>query len=240
MPTVPSSSTWRTAQSTGRCRHGPPTSPATTRYDRGWDAIREERFERQKQLGLFAPDTALPARNSEPGHEVEAWDSLSAEQRSLYARYMEVYAAMIDNVDQNLARLLDTIESLGDLDNTIVVFTSDNGATEEGGATGSRSYYKQFGGFRGLTGWDGDVARDPELIGGPRALVHYPRLGDGVEHALPPVQVLHTRRRSAGADDRVVARRHPSGASRRDPHAVPVCDRPPADDPRAGRRRATR
>ncbi|MCB0996139.1 MAG: arylsulfatase [Acidimicrobiales bacterium] len=161
--------------------HGPLQARATdiarhhARYDRGWDAIREERFERQKQLGLFAPDTALPARNSEPGHEVEAWDSLSAEQRSLYARYMEVYAAMIDNVDQNLARLLDTIESLGDLDNTIVVFTSDNGATEEGGATGSRSYYKQFGGFRGLTGWDGDVARDPDLIGGPRALVHYPR-----------------------------------------------------------------
>ena len=117
----------------------------------------------------------MPARNSEPGHEVAPWDDYSEEEQALFARYMEVYAAMVDNVDQNLARLLDAIEALGDLDNTVVVFTSDNGATEEGGPTGSRSYYKQFGGFRGLTGWDGDVPRDPELIGGPRALVHYPR-----------------------------------------------------------------
>lgn len=145
------------------------------RYDRGWDAIREERFARQKALGLFPPDTALPLRNSEPGHEVAPWDEHSEDDRARFARYMEVYAAMVDSVDQNLGRLLDTIEALGDLENTIVVFTSDNGATEEGGATGSRSYYKQFGGFRGLTGWDGDVDRDPDLIGGPRALVHYPR-----------------------------------------------------------------
>ncbi len=145
------------------------------RYDAGWDAIRRERFERQQELGLFPAGTALPARNSEPGHEVAPWDDHTGEEQARFARYMEVYAAMVDNVDQNLARLLEAIEALGDLDNTVVVFTSDNGATEEGGPTGSRSYYKQFGGFRGLTGWDGDVPRDPELIGGPRALVHYPR-----------------------------------------------------------------
>jgi arylsulfatase len=144
-------------------------------YDGGWDTIRQERFARQKELGLFPPETALPARNSEPGHEVASWEDHTEEERARFARYMEVYAAMVANVDQNLARLLDTIEALGDLDNTVVVFTSDNGATEEGGPTGSRSYYKQFGGFRGLTGWDGDVPRDIALIGGPRTLVHYPR-----------------------------------------------------------------
>jgi arylsulfatase A-like enzyme len=142
------------------------------RYADGWDAIRRERFDRQKALGLFPPATPMVARNTESGHEVLPWDDYSGEEQALFARYMEVYAAMVDNVDQNLARLLDSIEALGDLDNTVVIFTSDNGATEEGGATGSRSYYKQFGGFGALAGWDRDVAREPELIGGPRTLVH--------------------------------------------------------------------
>ncbi len=103
------------------------------RYDRGWDAIRQERFERQKQLGLFPADTAMAGTEQRAGHEVLPWDDHAEEEQALFARYMEVYAAMVDNVDQNLARLLDTIEALGDLDNTVVVFTSDNGATEEGG-----------------------------------------------------------------------------------------------------------
>jgi arylsulfatase len=145
------------------------------RYDVGWDAVREQRFARQLAQGLFAPGTTMAPRNHEPGHDVRPWNDHSAEERSVFARYMEVYAAMIECVDRNLARLLDTIEQLGDGDNTVVVFTSDNGATEEGGARGSRSYYKQFGGYGGLTGWDLDVPRDPDLIGGPQALVHYPR-----------------------------------------------------------------
>ncbi|MEO0493826.1 MAG: arylsulfatase [Actinomycetota bacterium] len=145
------------------------------RYHDGWDEIRARRFERQKELGLFPADTRLPARNHEPGYEVEPWADLPAETRHVHARYMEVYAAMIDNVDQNLARLLGTVEELGDLENTVVIFTSDNGATQEGGANGTRSYYKQFGGAGARLDWEHDVPRDPELIGGPRALVHYPR-----------------------------------------------------------------
>jgi len=145
------------------------------RYDRGWDEVRADRFARQLEQGLFPPGTPLPSRNHETGHDVQAWSEHTAEDRSLFARYMEVYAAMVDNVDQNLARLLGAIDALGDLDNTVVLFTSDNGATEEGGATGSRSYYKKFGGFTGMTGWNLDVDRDPDLIGGPQMLVHYPR-----------------------------------------------------------------
>jgi arylsulfatase A-like enzyme len=161
--------------------HGPLQAKASDiaryrgRYDAGWDAVREQRFARQKELGLFPDDTRLPPRNHEAGHEVQAWDDNTDDERDLFARYMEVYAAMVDNVDQNLARLLDAIEAVGDLENTVVIFTSDNGGTEEGGATGSRSYYKKFGGFTGMTGWDLDVDRDPELIGGPQMLVHYPR-----------------------------------------------------------------
>ena len=84
---------------------------------------------------------------------------------------------MVDNVDQNLGRLLGAIEGLGELEDTIVVFTSDNGGTGEGGERGTRSYLKHFGGAFAPGSMPGttDVARDPDLIGGPQTLVHYPR-----------------------------------------------------------------
>ncbi|MCU1487329.1 MAG: arylsulfatase [Actinomycetia bacterium] len=145
------------------------------RYADGWDALREARFARQLELGLFPEGTALSPRNHEPGHDVQPWADLPAEEQALFARYQEVYAAMVDNVDQNLARLLGAIELLGDLDDTVVIFTSDNGGTEEGGERGSRSYFKQFGGAPGPAGRELDVPRDPDLIGGPQTLVHYPR-----------------------------------------------------------------
>ncbi|WP_381560043.1 arylsulfatase [Streptomyces eurythermus] len=146
------------------------------RYDDGWDALRERRFAAQKAAGLFPPGTELPARNSEAGLDVPAWEDLTEEQRRLYARYMEVYAALVDNIDQNLGRLTDTLDALGELDNTIIVFTSDNGGTGEGGAEGTRSYFSRFVHHPGLPDdWTPDVDRDPELIGGPRSLVHYPR-----------------------------------------------------------------
>lgn len=144
-------------------------------YDIGWDEVRERRFARQLERGLFPEGTRMAPRNHEPGHEVEPWSDHTEDERARFARYMETYAAMVDNVDQNLGRLLDTIEALGEADNTVVIFTSDNGATEEGGATGSRSYFKQFGGVGAMTGWELDTPRDLDLIGGPRVLAHYPR-----------------------------------------------------------------
>ncbi|MFI9776355.1 arylsulfatase [Streptomyces sp. NPDC051956] len=145
-------------------------------YDDGWDALRDRRFAAQLAAGLFPPGTELPERNSEAGQDVPAWDSLTTDQQRLYARYMEVYAAMVDNIDQNLGRLTDTLEALGELDNTIIVFTSDNGGTGEGGLEGTRSYFSRFVHHPQLpSDWTPDVDRDPELIGGPRSLVHYPR-----------------------------------------------------------------
>ncbi|MFD7296267.1 arylsulfatase [Streptomyces sp. NPDC059897] len=146
------------------------------RYDEGWDALRAARFARQKAAGLFPDDTELPPRNTEVGADVGAWDALTAEEQRLCARYMEVYAAMVDNVDQNLGRLVDTLKALGELDSTIIVFTSDNGGSGEGGAEGSRSYFSRFAHHPRLPAdWPVDVGRDPDLIGGPRSLVHYPR-----------------------------------------------------------------
>lgn len=148
------------------------------RYAGGWDLLRQRRFARQLALGLFPPDTRLPGSEPHPQHQVPAWVSLPPPERALFERYMEVYAAMVDNVDQNLGRLLGTVARLGELDNTIVVFTSDNGGTMEGGSRGTRSYFSHF--MVDLArllppSWDRDVARDPELIGGPQVMPHYPR-----------------------------------------------------------------
>ncbi|MGW4378823.1 arylsulfatase [Kitasatospora sp. NPDC004531] len=146
------------------------------RYDGGWDELRERRFARQLAAGHFPPGTELPERNAEAGHQVGPWDELDEVQRALYARYMEVYAAMVDNVDQNLGRLTEVLDRLGELDNTIVVFTSDNGGTGEGGAEGTRSYFSRFVHHPDLPAdWNPDVRREIDLIGGPQSLVHYPR-----------------------------------------------------------------
>lgn len=146
------------------------------RYQGGWDRLREERFARQIAAGLFPAGSIMAPRNYEAGLDVSAWDELPESDRALFARYQEVYAAMVDNVDQNLGRLLSVIEAYGESDNTIVIYTSDNGGTAEGGGRGSRSYFKQFiRNPRVAQLWDLDVPRDPELIGGPRVLAHYPR-----------------------------------------------------------------
>ena len=128
-------------------------------------------------MGLFPEDTECAPRNTEPGFDVPAWDDLADEQKKLFARYMEVYAASLDNVDQNLRRLMDYLKVLGEYENTIIVFTSDNGGTSEGGDTGTRSYFSRFGAPKaGLPeGWTDDVPRDPALIGGPQTYAQHPR-----------------------------------------------------------------
>lgn len=144
------------------------------RYDEGWDRIRESRFASQLVQGLFPEGTQQAPRNSEPGFDVPEWDSLTPEVQSRFARYMEVYAAMVDSIDQSVGRIVDTLDELGELDNTIIVFTSDNGGTAEGGSDGTRSYFAQFAHIQDPD-WVGDVPHDESLIGGPELGVHYPR-----------------------------------------------------------------
>lgn len=146
------------------------------KYDIGWDEIRAARHRRQIELGIIGPEVPLPPRDAGPGFEVAAWEDLPAQERDRYARYMEVYAAMVHSVDESVGRIAATIEALGELDNTIFVFTSDNGGTAEGGPEGTRSYFSRFVHIPGLPkDWEADVAIDPDLIGGPRTMVHYPR-----------------------------------------------------------------
>ncbi|TQF68566.1 arylsulfatase [Rhodococcus spelaei] len=144
------------------------------RYAEGWDVLRESRFASQLAQGLFPVETAQAPRNSEPGFDVPAWDSLTDDQQRRFARYMEVYAGMVDSVDQSIGRILDTVTELGELDNTIVLFTSDNGGTAEGGPEGTRSYFAQFAHVTDPS-WVGDVPHDEDLIGTARLGVHYPR-----------------------------------------------------------------
>lgn len=142
-------------------------------YDDGWDVLRRTRFERQKRLGVCAPDTRLPPRNSEAGHDVATWEDLGPRERELFARYMEVYAAMVDNLDQNFGVLRAALEEMGEWERTLVLFLSDNGASREGQELGTTSYH------RTLFARDRDeLAFDHEridLVGGPRSLAHYPR-----------------------------------------------------------------
>ncbi|MFV0319199.1 MAG: arylsulfatase [Microbacterium sp.] len=148
------------------------------RYNDGWDALRDERFARQRELSVVEEGTRLPTRNHEgPALDVPPWDDVPADEQAKTARIMEVYAAMVDNLDQNLGRLLEMLEQYGELDNTIIVFTSDNGGANDGGPLGTRSYLANFLGFmRGIPDdWQRDSDIDIDLIGGPQAMVQYPR-----------------------------------------------------------------
>ena len=144
-------------------------------YDVGWDEVRRRRHQAQIAAGIIPDHTPLPEREGKLGRAIPAWDDLDEDTRARYARYMEVYAAMVDSVDQSLGRITELLDTLGERENTIIVFTSDNGGTAEGGPEGTRSYFSRFAHVRGLPrDFDRDVDRDLDTIGGPRAMVHYP------------------------------------------------------------------
>jgi arylsulfatase A-like enzyme len=156
----------------GAC-HAPHQAPASYidayrgRFDMGWDRWREEVFARQTASGLLPPGTELSARPS----WVPAWDSLSADERRLYARMMEVYAGFLTHTDEQIARVLGFIETLEEFDNTLVIAMSDNGASAEGGPRGSfnEQYFFNFQ----AESLEENLRRIDDL-GTPRANNHYP------------------------------------------------------------------
>ncbi|MDQ3548244.1 MAG: arylsulfatase, partial [Chloroflexota bacterium] len=103
------------------------------RFDAGWDCWREAVFARQLEMGIVPPGTTLAPRPD----QVKAWNDLPDDGRRLYARQMEVYAGFLEQTDHHLGRVIDFIERLGELDNTIILLASDNGASAEGGEHGS-------------------------------------------------------------------------------------------------------
>jgi arylsulfatase len=98
-------------------------------FDHGWDKQREITFQNQKKLGIIPANAKLTPRPK----EIPAWDSLNADQKKVFARMMEVYAAALSHADHQMGRILDAIEEMGKLDNTLVIYIQgDNGASAEG------------------------------------------------------------------------------------------------------------
>jgi arylsulfatase A-like enzyme len=138
-------------------------------FDQGWDKVREETLARQISLGIVPPNTQLTKRPE----QIPAWDTLSADQKRLYARMMEVYAGALSHADYHIGRLLDAIEQSGQKDNTLVIFMmGDNGASAEGTLQGTTN---EVG-----TAANGVKESIPFLLsmidelGGPRTYNHYP------------------------------------------------------------------
>ena len=103
------------------------------KFDKGWDAFREEVFARQKKLGVIPANAILPERNP----NIKAWNKLSADERKLYARFMEVYAGYLSYTDYQISRVINHLKEINQLDNTAVfVLIGDNGASKEGSLNG--------------------------------------------------------------------------------------------------------
>ena len=137
------------------------------KFDEGWDVYRERVFEQQKKLGLVPADTVLSRHDP----DVQEWDSLSADERRLYARMMEVFAGFLEHTDHYLGELIEFLKELGEYDNTLIMLVSDNGSSAEGGPTGSVNECRFFNNVAD-TVEDGLAHIDD--IGGPSVFNHFP------------------------------------------------------------------
>ncbi len=153
------------------------------RFDMGYEAYREQVLERQKTLGIVPENTELSpinpyaettSRDGKPWSEfdvVRPWNSLSADEKQLFARMAEVYAGFLSHADHQLGRLLDFLEGSGQLDNTLIVLVSDNGASGEGGPNGSVNENKFF---NGIPDTIEENLKQLDELGSPRTYNHYP------------------------------------------------------------------
>ncbi|MET8779220.1 arylsulfatase [Nocardia sp. NPDC004654] len=153
------------------------------RFDMGYEAYRDIVLENQKRMGIVPPDTemspvnpylAAKGPNGEPWpllDTVRPWDSLNAEEKRLFARMAEVFAGFLSYTDDQIGRILDYLEESGQLDNTIIVVISDNGASGEGGPNGSVNEVKFFNGYIDTVE---ESMRFYDQLGGPQTYNHYP------------------------------------------------------------------
>ena len=156
------------------------------RFDLGYEAIREQTLARQKEMGIVPADTELPPLNPigtpetrkgpkgqpfPPLDVTRPWDSLSADEKRLFARMAEVYAGFLAHADHHIGRLLDYLEEFGLRENTMVIVVSDNGASGEGGPDGSVNEMLFANGIPDNI--QANLAMIDEL-GGPKTYNHYP------------------------------------------------------------------
>ncbi|MEZ0359106.1 sulfatase-like hydrolase/transferase [Mycobacterium sp. SA01] len=152
-------------------------------FDMGYERYREIVLENQKKLGIVPPETELSAVNpyndvtgpdGQPwpeGDTVRPWESLSDEEKRLFSRMAEVFAGFLSYTDAQIGRILDYLDESGQLDNTIIVVISDNGASGEGGPNGSVNEGKFFNGYIDTVE---ESMRFFDELGGPTTYGHYP------------------------------------------------------------------
>ena len=146
-------------------------------FDDGYEAYREWVLARMIEKGIMPPDTELtpinpmPEGTHSPNDDVRPWDSLSDDEKRLFARMAEVFAGFSEYTDHQVGRVIDYLEESGQLDNTIVMYCADNGASGEGGPDGSVNENKFF------NNWPDDIAENLahlEDLGSPNTYNHYP------------------------------------------------------------------
>ena len=174
-------------------------------FDDGWDALRERTFARQKELGVIPADAELPPRHE----EITAWDDMPEELKPVLARQMEVYAGFLEHTDVQVGRLVDALDDLGVLDDTIIYYIiGDNGASAEGTMNGAFNEMANFNGMAAL--------ETPEFMREQAGRVRLSqlvqpllgRLGVGDEHAVPVDQAGGLALgRDPQRDDRALAER---------------------------------
>jgi arylsulfatase len=136
------------------------------KFDMGWDGARKVIHKKQLEMGVIPRGTKLTTRTA----DIPAWDSLPPEEQKLYARQMEVFAAMLTHVDEQIGRILKTLERTGQLDNTLIFVTADNGSSGEGGLTGSFNETYVLNGLQ--TPLDANLSHYDDW-GGPSTYPHF-------------------------------------------------------------------
>lgn len=137
------------------------------KFDMGWDKLREETLARQKALGIVPENTVLTPRPK----EIPAWDDHTPEQKKLFARQMETFAGFAEHTDHEVGRLVQTLEEIGELDNTIFIYIAgDNGASAEGGPEGT---YNEMMALNGIVGNASQMMDHIDDWGSPSTFPHY-------------------------------------------------------------------
>lgn len=136
-------------------------------FDDGWSAYREQTLASQKKLGIVPADAELSRHDP----DVPQWDSLSDDERRLYARMMEIFAGFLSHTDHHIGRLIEFLRKIGELDNTLIMVVSDNGASAEGGVNGTPNE-AQF--FNNCPQPLDEIMKIIDELGGPKHFNHYP------------------------------------------------------------------
>jgi len=137
------------------------------KFDQGWEKWRESIYQRQLETGVIPEGTKLPPRPA----WIQDWQTLSDDQKKVYARFMEVYAGFLEHTDHYIGKLLDFLKQIDQYDDTLIMLVSDNGASSEGGPNGSISESRLYN-FVPYTLEEN--LKELDKLGGPDSYCNYP------------------------------------------------------------------